>query len=280
MLPPIGGRRLRDLRRRRATPPLRHPGTASERSAGRRIRDPCLARRAPVHDEAVARRRRSTVAAVVTIVTASSSVVPPSVVASRRHLRRHFVGWRIDGRHLRRPSSNPTQWGGGAERSEAEGGPRPPSRDGERSARPAWRGLSPCSRASTARGSPARRTWPDRPPPSRPSAAGGSATAAAVAPPLRHPGTASERSAGRRIRDPCLAVGQIATAGAGHRPARLRSVRSRVAAGPRATSASPGAAAASRLPAPSAGPASPPSPCARPAPDGPPPRGPPASATP
>ncbi len=89
---------------------------------------------------------------------------PPSVVSSRRHLRPHCVGWRTRS-HPQRPSSNPTQWGGGAERSEAEGGTTP-DQSGNRTGLP-------------------RPTWPL---------------------PVRHPGTASERSAGRRIRDPCLAV--------------------------------------------------------------------------
>ncbi len=102
-------------------PHLRHPGTASKRSAGRRIRDPCLAAHArdPVHDEARAAR-------LPPRAPHPSASRPPSVVASRRHLRPHCVGWRIANRQHRRPSSNPTKWGGGAERSEAEGGPRCP----------------------------------------------------------------------------------------------------------------------------------------------------------
>ncbi len=54
----------RDGRRGRGAgsrhPRLRHPGTTSERSEGRRIRDPCLAvhARDPVHDEARAAARR------------------------------------------------------------------------------------------------------------------------------------------------------------------------------------------------------------------------------
>jgi hypothetical protein len=72
-----------------------------------------------------------------------------------------------------------------------------PSRDGGRPARPPWPGLPPCSRASTARGSPARA---GRPPLSRPSAAGGCATSAAVAPPFvipeRRPSAAQEAVSG------------------------------------------------------------------------------------
>ena len=147
------------------TPHLRHPGTASERSEGRRIRDPCRAVHAgnPVHDEARAARcrRRSTVAAI------SSSVIPPSVVATRRHLRPHCVGWRIRWQR-RRPSSNPTKWGGGAERSEAEGG-TPPPRAGSPTGlpRPAW----PPPRSSSRNDVRAQRrtTYPgSMPRPSRP----------------------------------------------------------------------------------------------------------------
>jgi hypothetical protein len=144
---PSAAGRVRDHRRRRVAPPLRHPGTASKRSAGRRIRDPCLAAppRDPVHDEAAADHLRAARPSAPLhgrsrrhVGTASSSVAPPpSVVASRRHLRPHFVGWRTD-RHLT-PILQPHAVGGGAERSEAEGGPAAPSRDGERSARRTWR---------------------------------------------------------------------------------------------------------------------------------------------
>ncbi len=89
----IRSRRIRDRRHRRAIPPLRHPGTASERSAGRRIRDPCLAGRAPRSgarrgtrrrpSAPSLRRRRSTAAAVVKVAAKSSSVAPP--------LRRRFA---------------------------------------------------------------------------------------------------------------------------------------------------------------------------------------------
>ncbi len=164
-------------------PHLRHPGTASKRSAGRRIRDPCLAAhpRDPVHDEAR------------TVAATSCAAPPPS--------------------SLRDATSAPTAWGGGSPpqapppilqphevggrcRAKRGGGGDPdgPVRDGRRSA---------------------RRTWPGRPPPSRPQRPAG------PRPPslsrrlhLRHPGTTSEHSEGRRIRDPCL--------GAGHRTGRWR----------------------------------------------------------
>ncbi len=194
-LAPIGSRLLRDRHHRRAAPPLRHPETASERSAGRRIRDPCLAAhsRDPVHDEvrAADRRRRPSAGPAPRPLPSSRSSPhppasrPPSVVASRRHLRPHCVGWRTDCHQRRRPSSNPTQWGEVPSAARRRGDPAAPSRDGERSARRTWRGLPSCSRASAARGSPARPARPDRPPPLRPSAAGCSATSATVAPPLR-----------------------------------------------------------------------------------------------
>ncbi len=101
-------------------PCLRHPGTASRRSAGRRIRDPCLAvhPRDPVHDEARGAGRRR---------------CPCRILQRLPPLRRRLAtppppplrGVEEARPKRRRPSSNPTKWGGGAERSEAEGGTPP-----------------------------------------------------------------------------------------------------------------------------------------------------------
>ncbi len=132
-----------------------NPGTASKRSAGRRIRDPCLAGRAPRSGARRGTRRR-----------------PPAPSASLhgrgpRHRQRRILQRRAPPpSSLRDATSAPTSWGGGQ------------------------------------------------------AAAVGSATAAAVtAPRPRHPGTASKRSAGRRIRDPCLA-GRAPRSGARRGPRR------------------------------------------------------------
>ncbi len=155
------------------------------------------------------------------------SPLAPSLHRSRRHRRRRILQRRAP---LRRrfatppppplrgvedspppaltPILQPHEVGGRCRAQRGGGGdPAAPSRYGRSLARPAWRGLTQCFRASTARRGPARPARPGRPPPSRRSETGG-----LVAPPpsrrpnLRHPGTAFGRSAGRRIRDPCLAV--------------------------------------------------------------------------
>ncbi len=161
------------------SPPLRHPGTASKRSAGRRIRDPCLAGHArdPVRDEADAAARQR------------HRHGRRRILQRRPPLRRRFatppppplrgVEYRLPPAPT--PIPQPHAVGGGAERSEAEGG-TPPVRSGTVDVRHGRHG-------EVRSDFPAHRRAEDQD----------------RSPPLRHPGTASERSAGRRIRDPCLA---------------------------------------------------------------------------